>query len=79
MATIKMDRRLAERLINEGATHVVYKGKEVWTKGTIKYVDTHELVYIQELGIHVELMDILRIEYTNRFGDTFWMEVDWNE
>lgn len=81
MGDIKLSKKTAEDIINSGATQVRLKGHlgNFWTKEPIKYVNDLELVYIQELGIHVKKQDIKSIEYKDKMGNIYFIEIDWEE
>ena len=78
---IALPSKMAEKIINSGATKVRLHGHlgDFWTKEPIKYVDDLELVYIQELGIHVKKHDIESIEYTDNLKNTYFIKVNWEE
>ena len=77
---ITMDERMAMRLLNQGGCHVRLKTNfGEWKVGYdgIKYRGNKKLVWIPQLGKHVEVTDIKEIEFENRFGVVSFMEVEW--
>jgi len=78
--TIKMDKRMAMRLLNQGGCRVQLKTNfGEWKVGYegIKYHGSKTLIWIPQLGKHVEVQEIKSIEFENRFGCISFMEVDW--
>ena len=81
--TIKMDSRLALRLLNEGVCKVKLKGwgSTLTTGGHIVQltgIDTMQMVAIKELQDELwNVKQITHIEYTDRFGCTSMWEVEW--
>lgn len=83
METIKMDKRLALRLLNDGFCKVKLKGwGSVFTTGKnivlLTGIDSVQMVAIRELQDELwNIKQITHIEYTDRFGCKSFMEVDW--
>lgn len=79
VTTIKLSRRMAERLLeNENCKVIISKchPREIFiTRAGI----TNNRVYIPSEHIIVPIEDITSIFYINRFGSGMMMEVDWNQ
>lgn len=82
--TIKMAKRLALRLLanhdckvklesDVGDVDKIYTTDHTWNE----LLDECDCVFIKEQGMAHDYHYITHIEYTNRFGNTFFMEVDW--
>lgn len=81
---IKMARRLALRLLADhdckvklhsmvGDVDKIYTTDHTWRE----VLDEGDCVFIKEQGKAHDYHYITHIEYTNRFGITHFMEVDW--
>ena len=79
MTTIKLARRLAERLLeNEDCRVIITKchPREIFT--TRAGINKNNEVLVPSEHILVPITDITHIEYTNRFGYTSMMEINWD-
>lgn len=76
---IKMDGRLARRLLASGECKVKLSGIGCiyTTKQGVVYCGSHEEVYVKELEQHIKTTLIEKIEYTDRFGLTSFMSIAW--
>lgn len=78
MTTIKLARRLAERLLENEDCRIIIEQchpTEIFT--TRAGINENNEVLVPSEHILVPITDITRIEYTNRFGCTSMMEIDW--
>ena len=74
MVKIKMSDSMARRLLTNGDCNIIVNKEEKVAKGgTINFNDEVELIE----GGYVKLVDIERIEYTDRFGNTSYWEIGW--
>lgn len=82
--TIKMARRLALRLLANHDCKVKLHGMvgdvdKIYTTDHTWFEEDSDVIYIKEQKMCQDFEYITHIEYTNRFGITHFMEVDWEE
>lgn len=78
---IELAERTARRLLNNQPCKVRYvNGEELRTANEgIKKAKGYELVYIPQLGKHIEIQDIKEIYVIDRFGNGSFMSIDWQK
>lgn len=77
MSEIKMDRRTAERLLNNQPCNIRVDLEHTQLFLTTATGIGNDKVYIPHEKIFVPLEDISAIEYTDRFGTTSYIPIDW--
>lgn len=75
--TIKLARRLAERLLENESCRIIIEKCHPTEIFTTERGITNNHVHVPKEHFNVPLEDISKIEYTNRFGCTAFMEIAW--